>query len=158
MEADTANEAMELYRALSGVTNGHQPSTSAAPAHTPTPTPAAAPVTVPQQPAYFRPGPLPTQLGDFARATVKLLASKPFGERTEVVAETIGLIGNNKTKGLAAVTRQIREWGKSKFGLDYETGSIRREKRLVNGGWSTHHVLCAPLMEKIRGREKELLG
>jgi hypothetical protein len=143
MEADTAAEAMELYRAFSGTTNGHQPQP-----------PSVARQSINQRVSDSG----DTALGDYARAAVKFLLSRPNGERTEALADAVGMTGPHKTKGLASVTRQIREWGANTFGLDYSRDCVLKERRDFNGEPVSYHMLSGKLVEKLRGREKELLG
>jgi hypothetical protein len=134
-EADSSAEALELYRQLSGQ-NGKLNEVALRPTRQ----------------GADEDEPL---LGNYAKALLKALLAKPEGEKTEMIAEKIGV---NGAHGLASPVRQIREWAKAKFGLDKEQ-CIRRQQRIEpSGETAVYSMIAEPLAQKIRGHERELLG
>jgi len=135
VETDTAMEAVEVYQQLSVVKNGHQNGHQRSEG--------SGPITGAE-----------VALGEFSKAMLKVLLAKPTGEEREALARAIGVASS---KGLAHPTRQIREWAKAKFGLDGDV-AVHGEDRQRDGQTVVYTVLGDPLLQRLRGHEKELLG
>lgn len=128
VETDSAAEAIEMYRQIKKFNkNG------------------SAPLAVPQRTDTLS-NPATITLGSNAKKMVRFLLARSNGERTTVVAQELGV---NGPKGLAAVTRQIRAWGKASFHLNDEQ-CVHRSQGVIS--------IPEPLANKLRGHEKELLG
>lgn len=138
IEADSASEAMELYRQLAKRNGKLAGGTSEATRTKDVgPTDGSAAL-----------------LGGKARAMMKFLMTKPDGETTGTIAAAAGV---NGPKGLASLTRQIREWSAGQFGLDSDC--VQREYRVgLDGNEGSFVKLSAALLQRIKGREKEFLG
>ena len=137
IETDSTDEAVEIYRQLSG---GKEHTS----AHNPTPK---------RRIDAGADQPKGVALGDYARKMLKVLIANPSGGTTEEIAT---LVGVNGPKGLASLTRQIREWA-VQFDLDEEP--VERERRPnENGGMDSYTRLSGALIQKIKGREKEFIG
>jgi hypothetical protein len=135
IETDSAAEALEMYRQIAKM-NGTRASK-------------LSPYV--QAPASAHEPATGVMLGNNAKKMIRLLLGRPDGELTTVVAAEIGV---NGPKGLAAVTRQIRAWGKARFQLDDE----QCVQGLLGKNGERLTSIAGPLASKVRGHEKELLG
>jgi hypothetical protein len=131
-ETDSTAEAMEVYRQLAKM-NGQ-----AAPEPTQRNKPSSPPS--PGEPEEL-------VLGSKAKGALRLLMLKGgLREATDIVAAHIGV---NGAKGLAAITRQIRAWGKARFSLGDEQCVLTADGVIS---------IPEPMASKLRGHEKEFLS
>jgi hypothetical protein len=131
IETDSAAEAVEIYHQLPNV-NG---SVHAA------------------EPRREEPLGRAKALGRNAKAMLKILLLKRDGEETGSIAKQIGVAGAH---GLAALTRQIRNWGAMTYDLDRNECVLKRKRPLPDGTLQNYAVLGEQFANKIRGHEKEL--
>ncbi len=91
-------------------------------------------------------------LGSNAKTMLKklIVLDSGYGSGTKVVAEALGV---NGAKGLAAVTRQIRQWGYQQWGFSKKDCVDRFVGK--NGG--SFVKLGSKLRSKIKGHETEYL-
>jgi hypothetical protein len=99
-------------------------------------------------------GSMSSSLGSNARAMLKFLLTKPNGVRIADVAKEIGL---RDARGLGSINRQVRNWGKSAFGLSAEECIRTYGRTLPDNTYATFVVVEEPLAKKIKENEKVLI-
>lgn len=145
MEADSTQEAVDIYRQISGF-NGHK--TVHAPA---TPRVAVAQPETEQTNLAS-----PKTLNDNAKGTLKLLMqSDSLGKPTKEVARAIGM---EDARGMGAVTGVIRNWGHESFGLQERNTIVKEERETPDGGKVRFLKLTDAFRKNIKGRAMEIFG
>jgi len=94
-----------------------------------------------------------TELGPKAKGMLRFLMSQHNGASTVEVAGEVGVSG---AKGLAALTRQIRNWANDRFGVDRD-GCIIKDYRDIGGALTPHVRVGDPLKNSLKGHEKEYM-